>query len=177
MGLNICPFQPQKWLCSSGGWFLSIQGSSEAWKSLSIRHDILSTVADPLGSPPPNICKGRVGPLGLSMHHAQHRKTLTLPAAEQGVGPHQQPVHPTPKTFVVPASRRGKICRQLPREGRVAGTTVPGPSPPIAPSLVDAHPPCSISAPAVLSCCVAGKGAGRAAVAPCKPLQEYFAPR
>lgn len=49
MGLNICPLQPQKWLCSSGGCFLSIQGSSEAWKSLSIRHDILSTAADPRG--------------------------------------------------------------------------------------------------------------------------------
>ena len=47
MGLNICPFQPQKWLCSSGGCFLSIQGSSGAWRSFSIRHYILSTSAGP----------------------------------------------------------------------------------------------------------------------------------
>lgn len=56
-GLNICPFQPQKWLCSSGGCFLSIQGSSGAWRSFSIRHYILSAAADPLGSPPLNICR------------------------------------------------------------------------------------------------------------------------
>lgn len=37
--------------------------------------------------------------------------------------------------------------------------------PPTAPSLVGAHPPCSTSALAVLSRCVAGKGAGKAASA------------
>jgi len=73
MGLNICPFQPQKWLHSGAGWFLSIRGSFEAWRSWSTGHDILSAVADPLGSPPPEVCKAGVGRLCLPMHHAEHR--------------------------------------------------------------------------------------------------------
>lgn len=45
------------------------------------------------------------------------------------VGPHQKSVYPMPKLFVIPAFGRGKICRQLLKEGCVAGTTVPGSSP------------------------------------------------
>lgn len=79
MGLNICPLQPQKWPCSSGGWFLSIQGSSEAWKSLSIRHDILSAAAGPRGSPSSNILgtraggRGSPGPLGAGKGDGERR--------------------------------------------------------------------------------------------------------
>lgn len=80
MGLNICPFQPQKWLCSSGGWFLSIQGSSEAWKSLSIRHDILSTAADPLGSFLPTSARPELSILACpcTVHRAERPNSYQL---------------------------------------------------------------------------------------------------
>lgn len=76
VGLNICPFQPQKWLCSSGGWFLSIQGSSEAWKSLSIRHDILSTAADLLDSFLPTSARPELSILTCPCTVRRARKTI-----------------------------------------------------------------------------------------------------
>lgn len=108
VGLNICPFQPQKWLCSSGGWFLSIQGSSEAWKSLSIRREILSTAADPLGSLLPTSARPELSILACPCTEEQKDPIPASCAAEQRLGPHQEPAHPMQKTFVLPACGRGE---------------------------------------------------------------------
>lgn len=111
MGLNICPFQPQKWLCSSGGWFLSIQGSSEAWKCLSIRHDILSAAAEPLGSPPFNIHGTGVGDHGSPVPHTWHR----LWHCRRGSGAAAEAWSSIAESVCGPSShrRRGKLCCQL----------------------------------------------------------------
>lgn len=113
MGLNICPFQPQKWLCSSGGWFLSIQGSSEAWKSLSIRHDILSAAAEPRGSPSFNIPGTRAGGRGSPVPRTWHRQTLALPEGERGCS----------RSLVI--HHRKRWWSQLPQEQREALLSAP----------------------------------------------------
>lgn len=87
MGLNICPFQPQKWLCSSGGWFLSIQGSSEAWKSLCVRHDILSTAVDAFDSFLPTSARLELSILACpcAVHRAERPKSCQLLSREWGL--------------------------------------------------------------------------------------------
>lgn len=135
-GLNICPFQPQKWLCSSGGWFLSIQGSSEAWKSLSIRHDILSTAADPLGSLLPTSARPELSILACpcAVHTAERPNSyqLLLLSREWALT-RNLPIPCKKHLWSQPVAERGKRYHQLPQEGCVAGTPLLGSSPLAAP--------------------------------------------
>lgn len=159
MGLNICPFQPQKWLCSSGGWFLSIQGSSEAWKSLSIRHDILSTAADPLGSLLPTSARPESSILACPCTAHRAEGPQFLPAAEQGVGPHHLtrnlPIPCRKRLWSQPVAEEREELSPAPSGGLCCWDHSPG---------IFLHSGCS--SPIQQLCCsrgVAGDGAGRAA--------------